>query len=222
MPNNRETASSSRSLANGVTAQIRQLIVSGELAPGKPIRARELKERFGVSHIPIREALRTLEGEGLVNYLPQRGAIATDVSADELVEIYELRRLIECHAAQCSAPRYDAAHLTRLDSAMHALEDAHAVDRHGEAFFAAHLAFHWLLLQPSASTYTHRVLQTLWQASRRYVHLSITTRPQSHGEHHRAIMAAARERDGEKISKLLEEHLRITEDSLTSALHQLP
>jgi DNA-binding GntR family transcriptional regulator len=208
----------SNSLAEELTGRNREMIIRGELPPGRPIRARHLKERFGVSHIPIREALRTLEGEGLIKYTPQHGAVPTSVSAEELIEIYGLRRLIECHAAQMSAPHYTDEQLASLETSLHALEAGHRADPHGEAFFTAHQEFHWLLLQPFAGPSTERVIRNLWQASQRYVHLSITARPQSHGEHHRDLMDAARRRDGDLLKVRLDEHLSITEDSLTVAM----
>ena len=206
------------SLTGELTSQIRQLILRGDYAPDQPIRARDVQQRFGVSHIPIREALRTLEGEGLVRYLPRRGAVATGVSREELVEIYGLRKMIECHTALQSAPHYTDEQIVELESSLKELEIAHRADPHGEPFFTSHEHFHWLLLQPFAGPITERVIRNLWQASRRYVQMSIRARPHSHGEHHRDLMDAARRRDGHLLAERLDVHLSITENSLTDAM----
>ncbi|WP_285705764.1 GntR family transcriptional regulator [Microtetraspora sp. NBRC 16547] len=141
----------------------------------------------------------------------------TEISLSELEEVYALRRMIECDAARRSAPNYTDEHLSQLEASLVALETTHAQDRHGEEFFAAHGEFHWLLLQPYAGVYTERLLRQLWAASRRYIHMSIATRPFPTVGHHREIFEAALARDADLVTTRLDDHLRITEDSLKDA-----
>ena len=94
-----------KTIVDELTIGIRQEILSGRIRPGQRIRLRTLEDQFGVSHIPIREALRSLEAEGLVENIPQRGAIATALSIEELTEVYDLRRLLEPAVAERSIPK---------------------------------------------------------------------------------------------------------------------
>lgn len=110
-----------------VLAQLRRAIVSGELRPGEPIRQSALAERFGVSRVPLREALKILEGEGQVTYRPHRGYVVTELNMDDLLEVYRIRELLEGEAARRAVPRlsetdiatlgFAAAEVTRRPSA---------------------------------------------------------------------------------------------------------
>ncbi len=94
---------------------LRTAILDGDLAPGERLRAEALAGRFGTSRTPVREALLMLEREGLVDVLPNRGAIVRSFDADDLLDLYEVRSLIEPHAAARAATRIDDAALARLD-----------------------------------------------------------------------------------------------------------
>lgn len=153
------------------------MIVTGEIEPGQRILAKDVASRFGVSHIPVREAMRRLEGEGLLRYHSQRGAVATDISLAELAEIYDLRRFLECRAAAAAVSSFDDEYVGRVRDALAELERTRAEDPHGEAFFDAHHSFHWLLIAPGCSALVERMLRHLWSAADRYVHLGLEQAP---------------------------------------------
>ena len=90
---------------------LRAAILEGEIAPGARLRAEALAERFGTSRTPVREALLMLEREGLVSVEPHRGAIVRSFDAADLLDLYEVRALIEPHAAARAATRIDAEQL---------------------------------------------------------------------------------------------------------------
>jgi DNA-binding GntR family transcriptional regulator len=87
-----------------VLESLRQAILAGVLEPGARLRQEELAELFGTSRIPIREALRALEYEGLVTSEPHRGSTVTQLDADDIDEVYELRILLEGHAIRLAVP----------------------------------------------------------------------------------------------------------------------
>ena len=87
-----------------VREELRRAISQGEFAPGVQLRQDELAERFGTSRIPVREALRQLEAEGFVTLLPNRGAVVSDLSIDEVIELLEIRIALECHALRLAIP----------------------------------------------------------------------------------------------------------------------
>ena len=177
---------------------------------------RELQDRFGVSHIPIREALRILEAEGLVENQPQRGAVATDVSIDVLADVYDARRLLEPPIAERAAAKFTPEDLSQLEAALERLEAAEKnVD--GE-FFRAHQEFHRLVLQPGATQLTEKILLQLWGVSERFVRLTVTTyHTESDVAHrqHRQIFEAIAAGDPVVGERLLE-HLHVTEDYVRS------
>ena len=86
---------------------LRRLIVSGELAPGARVNQEDLAARIGVSVAPVREALRALEQEGQLTYLPRRGYFVTELHAEDLEEIYALRQILEERAARHALPTLD-------------------------------------------------------------------------------------------------------------------
>lgn len=217
-----EGASTASSSSARVSEELRRLIITGEILPGERIRARDIAERLDVSHIPVREAMRQLDGEGLIDYREQRGAVATDVSLTELHELYDIRRHIECSAARRAATTYDDLHLTRLAGALDALEEARSTDPHSETFFDAHHTFHWLLIGPGCTGLAQRILTDLWRAGDRYVHLGLDRKLDAKpGRHHRELYRAAAQRDGAGLADLVDEHLRITENAVAGRLPDL-
>lgn len=198
------------------------MIVTGEIEPGQRILARELVERFGVSHIPVREAMRQLEGEGLLRYEPQRGAVATDISLDELAEIYDVRRFLECRAVAKAVVAYDTDFLIALSASLDRLELEREQDPHSPAFFAAHREFHWQLIAPGCSEVVERLLRQLWSAADRYIHLGLESAPtRGAGRHHRELYKAATARDADRLTQLVDEHLRKIEASVLNRVRHL-
>src|SRR5712691_9231494 len=114
------------SLVDNVTERLRSALLTGEIQPGERIRVTSLEKRFGVSHIPIREALRRLEVEGLVVTLPQRAAVAARVALDDLTGIYDLRRIIEGHVARRAVEQMTDEEIERIEHALADLEQAGA------------------------------------------------------------------------------------------------
>src|SRR3954469_14688048 len=90
------------SVVDDVTVRLRRALLAGEIKPGERIRVAELEKTFGVSHIPIREAFRRLEAEGMIIALPQRAAVAAGVDLEDLGGLYDLRRVIECEVIRRS------------------------------------------------------------------------------------------------------------------------
>jgi DNA-binding GntR family transcriptional regulator len=98
-------------------------VCQGRLRAGGRLVSRALAERFGVSHTPIREALVALAGIGIVDLLPNRGAVVRRVTADEVREICEVRCVLECEATRCAAGRIRLADLHELADELHLLKD---------------------------------------------------------------------------------------------------
>ena len=198
------------SMVDTVTERLRRAILFGEMEPGGRIRVGELEQRFGVSHIPIREALRRLEAEGLVVTSPQRATLVAGIALDDLAGLYDLRRMIEVpvveRSAQCATPEQ----LQAVRDALVVLEQA---EPESPSFWDAHRAFHWALMEPGATSWTQRVIEQLWQSAERYVRLTAAafgTTEEAMREHRR-LVELFEERDAPAIAELLRQHLTRTE-----------
>ena len=158
----------SRSVADQVMTELRRSILSGALEPGREFSLRELAEMLQVSIIPVREALRSLESQGLVQMHPGRSAVVAPLDLDELQSIYRLRRRLEPEIAQRSCRLLSEAELDRLEAEAVDFGDVH---RTMNEIYDAHHTFHLALLAPAATSWDLRILTTLWRASERYVRI---------------------------------------------------
>ncbi|MFG1928669.1 GntR family transcriptional regulator [Cryptosporangium sp. NPDC048952] len=216
----RSVADRKASAVDLVLHEIRRSILNGELPPGQPFTVPALTERLGVSHVPVREALRQLEAQGLVILSPSRSAIVAPLDADDLRAIYRLRLNIEPELAARAAPLRSDRAIDRLDQLVQtAFATAPAED-----FWSAHRKFHDALIEPAANEWDVRLLRPLWDASERYTRLvfDFVNQPDAfvdHREHvHDELVVAARSRDGKRVGAKLREHL---ESNLTTMLDRM-
>ncbi len=111
-----------------VVAAVREAILSGTIEPGARLRQEELADLFGTSRIPVREALRALEYEGLVSSEPHRGFTVTSLDADDVEEVYELRILLESHAVRLALPFLTDEDVAELDELFATMKNAATPD----------------------------------------------------------------------------------------------
>lgn len=192
--------------------EIRNLILNAAIRPGERINVKGLEKRFGVSHIPIREALRQLEAEGLVTLLPQRGAIAARVSTEELEDVYDLRRIIEPVVAGRAAERATEADRTAVVSAMTRLDQLERAD--DPSFFQAHWDFHWSILKPGSTPEIERVIHQLWRTSERYIRLTRGTATDEAHHQHELMTDALAAGDSKALSRYVSQHLTLTGEAI--------
>lgn len=204
------------SMVDQVANRLRDMLLTGEIEPGQRLRLRDLEEWFGVSHIPIREALRRLESEGLVENKPQRGAVATLLSVDQLGEVYDVRRLLEPALVERAVRSATDADIETIRKVLARLEEAES-ERDVEAFYDAHHEFHWQILRAGASDLLEQILNQLWRTSERFIRLSVSAFPTNvraaHEQHHK-MTELFESRDGNSARALLEDHLHLTENAI--------
>jgi DNA-binding GntR family transcriptional regulator len=194
-----------------VIEEVRRSILEGALAPGAPVSIAELSSRLQVSHIPVREALRRLEGEGLIELRRSRSAVVASLTVDDLAHVFHLRTLIESDLMARAVKRYSDEDLARLDAAYAALD--RLPDDTAEDLAARHTEFHRLLYGPGASEWDWRVHDILWQAGERYMYLILGSTMLSMGptrfrEVHDDLVEAARSRSVRAARKAVADHLR--------------
>lgn len=190
--------------------RLREQIVWGLMAPGCPVRQDEIAARFGVSKIPLREALARLEQDGLVVGLARRGYEVAAMSAREADEIFRLRLAIEPDAAAAGSAAAGALEHAAAAAALAALERAVADRAHSAAGF--NRAFHLALAAPAAGALTMRLLEQLHVLGERYVHAHLASagRGEIARAQHRDILEAWLARDAAGVAGLLARHVECT------------
>ena len=202
-----------------VLSELRRAIMTGELRPGEQVLQDALAEKFGVSRVPLREALKILEGEGQVTYQPHRGYFVAELDAVDLVEVYRIRDLLESEAARVAVPLLTAADLTRLADAAHDVDDA-ATRQDLGAMTAANRRFHFILIEAAGMTRLARLVRVHWDATDPYRSVYYATRAHRErvSDEHAAVVEAAKAGDAERVVLLLREHREHSVTAVTAAL----
>lgn len=203
-----------QSTVDQVMVAIRRMIVSGHLVPGQHFSLRTIAAELGVSFIPVREALRSLESQGLVVTRPGRSAVVAPLDPADLRSIYRLRTRLEPEIAFRSCELLVPDDFDRLEELIIQFGDeSKGIDE----IYDAHHDFHLELLRPAASEWDLRILESLWHAAERYVRLAFGQRDFTPGEHrrreesHRTLLAPFRARDQERAAYALRQHLEANE-----------
>ncbi|HLI13700.1 MAG TPA: GntR family transcriptional regulator [Alphaproteobacteria bacterium] len=195
---------------------LRAAILSGSLAAGTRINQDRVAAEHGISHIPVREALRCLEAEGLVTFAPRRGFFVAKLSAGDAAELGEMRAALEALAIRLAIPRLTAAD---LDSAATAIE---AAERSAElaAWSRANWRFHRSLYAPCARPRLLDTLEGLWCGADRYLRVvwqAADWQGRSQKEH-RAILRACRRGETERAAELTRRHVMAATSALVAVL----
>jgi len=190
-----------------VLGELRRRLVGGILRPGDQIRQDALAEELGVSRVPVREAMRILEGEGQIAYTAHRGYFVAELDVDELAEIYRLRDILETEAVRAGFHALTEADTERMAQAMEEMAEA-ARAGNIAALTVSNRTFHFTLFASSGMNRLLRILTQLWDSSDPYRSMYF-----SNPEHlrimeaeHDAIWKAVVARDEKRLLRLLEEH----------------
>ncbi len=191
-----------------VAERLRQRIFAHELTPGTWIDEQKLAEEYGISRTPLREALKVLASEGLVELKPRRGCYVTEISRQDLDDIFPLMAMLEGRCAAEAIDRAKAADIKTLKAIHERLESA-ARDGRIDAFFEANQEFHRKIQELSGNRWLLSVIQDLRKVLKlsRLHSLSLEGRLQQSLDEHRQIMAALEAGEGGRAEKLMHEHL---------------
>lgn len=209
-------APSYRTLQELVTDRIREAILQGRLKPGERLDQAEIAERFQVSRMPVREALRTLEAEGLVKFYPHRGVEVCDLSPEEIEEIYQIRIVLESMAVQLAVARFNEEADRRLSALLQEMEE---VADDPPTWTTLNYRFHQELYTLSGRPRLCGIIETLRNTVQPYVARDVShpTRARLAMQQHRAILEAYRAGDPDRAAALVSEHLRQACESLVAA-----
>ncbi|SFG93306.1 DNA-binding transcriptional regulator, GntR family [Desulfotomaculum arcticum] len=160
-----------RTLPGMITNILRDKILSGEFAGGLQLKQEELAARFNVSMSVLREALKNLEAEGLVKFYPNRGAVVSELSADEAREIFDIRLFLELGALELSIPNLTAADLAAAEEILKQLDDETDSSRWSEL----NRLFHEALYRPANRPKLLSLIQVMHNNVERYMRFYLST-----------------------------------------------
>ncbi|WP_067465857.1 GntR family transcriptional regulator [Actinomadura macra] len=190
-----------------VLTELRRAITTGRFRPGAPVRQDAIAEELGVSRVPLREALKTLQGEGLVTYHAHRGYFVEELSLDDLREVYRIRELLEGEAIRQAVTHLTLEQLQELERAQDEVERA-AADTDVLTMAAANRNFHMTLFEYAGMPRLTRLIATLWDATDAYRSIYYAdgdNRARVIAEH-RATLDALRHRDTDEALRILDLH----------------
>lgn len=189
-------------------ARLRHEILRGGLEPGSPLRQDEIAARYGVSKIPVREALLQLVAEGLVAAQPNRGFTVSGLQPQEAEEILEIRAILECQAIRLAMPSMTDADIAHAACLLDQSEKTDELDRWSDLNWN----FHTTLYAPAGRKRLLDLIRQVSNPTDRYIRFLISNanyRGRAEREH-RAILSACDVRNAEAAAALLDQHIRQT------------
>lgn len=201
-----------------ILRELREEILDGRLRPGERIHQQAVAERFGTSRLPVREALRQLQSEGLVVVSPNAGARVARLDADEFDEVYLLRGQLEPLAVERGAPNLTDEQLATLRAEVEAIEAFGEVSGRESQWLAHDRAFHLGTFTATHSPRLLSIIESLWNVAEPYRRAYLGLHPEIVTltlVEHRLLVDALTRRDGEDAARVLKMHIRRTRLGLT-------
>lgn len=204
------------SLRGRVFNRIREDILSGKYAQHEELKENTIGIELGVSRTPVREALRQLELEGLVNIIPNKGAYVTGITEKDIQDIYVIRSYLEGLCARWACENITEEQLQELEEVVY-LAEFHIKKQHHEQVLELDNKFHELIYEASDSKILKHVLSDFHHYVQRIrkISLSENERAEKSIEEHTAIFEAIRQRDGMQAETLAHEHIIRTIDNIS-------
>src|SRR5262245_54323834 len=198
-----------QSLNEVVYAELRRQILWGEIVAGSTLSVRRLSEQFRVSPMPVRDAIRRLEAEELVEVTPRSSTRVSLVSPEAVREIAEVRSRLEALAARLAVPNLRSAEIARLRELLRAMQGA-AIRNDPEAWHQANAEFHRVVIHQSGNRLLTRMTDGLWDRSIRHFSARVLSQAQfrrlRHQEHQRILQAIVN-RDPDEVEQVWRDHV---------------
>jgi DNA-binding GntR family transcriptional regulator len=202
-----------------IAERVRDMIVEGQLEPGSRIPEKELCARFGVSRTPLREALKVLAWEGLLELNPNRGATVTAVRLDELQHVFEVLAALESLAGELACAQIDEVELAEIRALHYRMVLAyHRGERHD--YFQLNQEIHSKILEAARNPVLSDTYRTLSARARRVRYMANLTpeRWRSAVAEHEEILGALADRDGHRLAQILRAHIRAKFEAVRDSL----
>lgn len=212
-----------KTITASVADEIREQIVSGKIKGKDPLRQELLAAQFGCSLIPVREALLNLKGEGLVEFIPHKGAVAKEITISEVDEIFALRALLECDILARAMPRIGEEEFLAAESVLEQFEALLEPGADLQGWGKLNWEFHKALYEPARRDYTFGLIERLHTNCDRYIRLQLQLDEGRSGAHQEHVEILERVRQGDKrgATKALRQHILVTGEKLIASLSKL-
>lgn len=197
-----------KSYDSQVAFRIREMIRQGVLSKGEKIKEADLCDKIGVSRTPVREALRTLSSEGLIDLVPQKGAFVSEPPIERVKEMLDLMALLEGEAARIAVNKMTAGELDKI-KAMHDELEANYENKDIEGYIQANFRYHRYIQELTGNEVLSEVIDSLRDKVSLYRsrQLHIKGRFKKSLQEHRDLMSAFESRDVKKAETLMKKHL---------------
>jgi DNA-binding GntR family transcriptional regulator len=194
-----------------VQERVRQAILDGVLEAGSRIDQNQLAADLNVSLVPVREALKKLEGEGFVHIIPRRGAFVTNASVEDMEDLYFTRQILEGQAAYHAASRLTSKDIERLETLKTQMDSALA-EPDLNRFMQCNRQFHFVIYDAAGSRYLSNIIASLWELSERYRYRYMFIKDQGSAiqQEHQAIIEACRAHDSKHLRDAILHHMHQT------------
>lgn len=199
-----------QTLTSAIADELRDKILRGELGEGEQLRQHVIAAEFEVSPIPVREAFRQLEAEGLITIFEHRGAVVSQLSPEEIEELFDIRAALEGYVLRLAVPRLTEADLARAEDALAAYERALGDDAGFDVWGELHWRFHSSLYEAANRARSLSLIRTINNNADRYIRLHILFSLKAHRharDEHRAILELCRRGEAEEAGQLLARHI---------------
>lgn len=210
------SARSADSRADQAYRYLKTAIVSAETAPGTLLHEQQIAAALGISRTPVREAIRRLEQEGLVARHPNRGVVVAPLSIKDVLEIWQLREMLEPAACRIAAARIDRAALAGIEAGLVALKGREPRLEDYESHHRADVALHRLVAEATGNALLQQILDTLNGRIARVRMVNSPRRFHRSLHEHLAIVAVLRRGDPEAAAEAMRTHLANARESLST------
>lgn len=210
-----------KSLGESVFLRLEEEILNGTLKVGDSLTEISLSQRLGVSRTPLRSAIHTLAEEGLVEIIPNKGAVVVGVSTDDLIDIYNIRMRLEGTAASLAAARIERESLSRLRESQE-LSEFYLTKKDYDHIKELDSEFHSIIYRASGSRHLCKILTELHRNIRSYRRLSLSVhdRLEASIKEHGDILSAIECRNSEEAERLTCSHIGAARDNLLLTLEK--
>ena len=206
------------SRTDAVAETLRELILSSELRAGQRLNLDIIAEQLGVSRMPVREAVKQLEGEGLVTIYPHRGIEVSRLDIADIEEIFDLRVLLEARAVELAVPRLTKGDLDVMEAALTRMDRA---DVSAKVWMDQNRIFHEVVNVACGSSRLVALIASLRGNVERYIRAYLTVRGREHPQRqHHELFEACRAGDAPRAVEVISAHVGDTARMLVAALQK--
>lgn len=211
-------------LKEKIYKQLRNEIVFGQLGPGEHVKEACLTEKFNCSRGPVREAFNQLEKEGFLVLLPNRGAVVSKISPEEVADYYALLELLEGQAVEWAAARINQAGIEKAERVNEALKQISHEDRSSiEAWVALNLDFHRIFRESCGNSRMDLIVEEIRMRITRYRYTSLlVTASDEYLADHEKIIEAIRRRNAKQAGDAMRTHIRRAKEILNNFFNKFP